>query len=65
MDVLFILLIINYNKKMEKVFKVVIVSFLYLYGTVWIFNHVDAWVGIGVFVLGLYISAKLLIKKLK
>lgn len=40
----------------------IVLAVIYLYMTIWIFNHVNAWVGIGVFVLGLYISAKLLFK---
>lgn len=50
---------------MNKLFGTVLAVLIYLYSTVWIFNHIDAWVGIGVFVLGLFISAKLIFKNKK
>lgn len=25
---------------------------VYLYGSIWLFNHVNAWLGIGIFLLG-------------
>ena len=47
----------------NKLFLTVLAVFMYLFISVWTFNHIDAWVGIGVFVLGLFISAKLIFKK--
>jgi hypothetical protein len=49
----------------EKFFLRIVSVPIYLYVTVWTFNHINAWVGIGVFVLGLYISAKLIFKTKK
>ena len=49
----------------NKFFMIVLAVFLYLFITIWTFNHIDAWVGIGVFVLGLFISAKLIFKNKK
>lgn len=41
------------------------ISVLWTLASAWCFNHVDAYVGIGAFVLGIYISAKLIFKNNK
>lgn len=48
---------------LNKLFLTVFAVLLYLFISTWVFNHIDAWVGIGVFILGIYISAKLIFKK--
>ena len=45
--------------------KITILTVLWMFVSFWSFNHIDAWVGIGIFVLGLYISAKLIFKNKK
>lgn len=49
----------------NKLLIIILSTFIYLYVTIWTFNHIDAWVGIGIFVLGIYISAKKLFKNKK
>ena len=49
----------------NKLFLTVLAVFLYLFISVWSFNHIDAWVGICIFVLGIFISAKLIFKNKK
>jgi hypothetical protein len=49
----------------NKIFLTVLAIVGYLYTSIWSFNHINAWVGICVFVLGLYISAKLIFKNKK
>ena len=49
----------------NKLFLILLCVAVYLYVTVLTFNHIDAWAGIGVFVLGLFISAKLIFKNFK
>ncbi len=50
---------------LDRISKIVITSFICVFTTFWTFNHINAWVGIGIFVLGLYISAKLIFKNEK
>lgn len=38
-------------------FVVFIMSSLWIYASIWSFNHINAWAGIGLFILGIYISA--------
>ena len=54
---------IMYN--IDKITVTVLIVLLWMFISIWIFNHVDAWLGIGVFTLGIYISLKLIFKKLK
>jgi len=49
----------------DKFSRVAISIVLWIFVSFWSFNHIDAWVGIGIFVLGLYISAKLIFKNKK
>jgi hypothetical protein len=49
----------------NKIFSTFIIVALWLFASVWCFNHVDAWIGIGVFILGVYISVKQLEKPSK
>jgi hypothetical protein len=53
------------NMNVNNIFLKVLVVFSFIFSSIWIFNHINAWVGIGVFVLGLYISAKLIFKTKK
>lgn len=46
----------------NKIFLNFICISIYIFIVNWTFNHIDAWVGIGIFVLGLFISTKLLFK---
>jgi hypothetical protein len=48
----------------NKFFLVLVAVCLYIYVTSWVFNHMNAWVGIGIFVLGIYISSKQVTKHL-
>lgn len=49
----------------NKIFIVILSVLIYLYVTVWTFNHVDAWVAIGIFILGIYIASKQIFKNNK
>jgi hypothetical protein len=49
----------------NKVFLTFIIVGLWLFASIWCFNHVNAWIGIGLFILGLYISAKKISKTIK
>jgi hypothetical protein len=49
----------------NKVVLVLLLLFGWLFVTFWIFNHVDAWAGIGFGVVGLTITANKISKKLK
>lgn len=49
----------------NKIFSTFIIVALWLFASIWCFNHIDAWIGIGVFILGLYISAKQIFKPSK
>jgi hypothetical protein len=42
----------------NKIFLVAIAVILWIYASFWCFNHIDAWFGIAVFILGTYISIK-------
>ena len=35
-----------------------IIVALWIFASFWCFNHINAWAGIGLFILGMYISAK-------
>lgn len=49
----------------NKIFLTFIIVVLWIFASVWCFNHVNAWIGIAVFILGLYISAKQIFKPSK
>jgi hypothetical protein len=49
----------------DKITVTTLVVLLWIFISIWIFNHVEAWFGIAVFVLGIYISLKLIFKKSK
>jgi hypothetical protein len=49
----------------NKVSLISLIGLLWIFASVWCFNHVDAWVGIGAFALGIYISAKQIFKNNK
>lgn len=49
----------------NKVAGVIFLVFGWVFGTFWIFNHINVWAGIAVGVLGLIISANQINKKLK
>jgi RsiW-degrading membrane proteinase PrsW (M82 family) len=46
----------------NKTFLTIIIVGLWLFASFWCFNHINAWIGIGVFILGIYISAKQIFK---
>jgi hypothetical protein len=46
----------------NKIFFITLLAFLWTFVTFWSFNHINSWVGIGLGVLGVYISAKLILK---
>ena len=41
---------------MNKVFFTILGVAVYLFVTVWAFNHIDPWSAIGIFILGVYIA---------
>lgn len=45
----------------NRVILTAIAMFLWVYASIWCFNHINAWIGIATFILGTYI----LIKKLE
>jgi hypothetical protein len=49
----------------NKIFLTFIVVALWIFASVWCFNHINAWIGIGVFILGIYISVKQIFKPSK
>jgi len=49
----------------NKIFSTFIIVALWLFASIWCFNHIDAWIGIGVFIFGLYISAIQIFKTIK
>jgi RsiW-degrading membrane proteinase PrsW (M82 family) len=49
----------------NKIFLTFIVVALWIFASVWCFNHINAWIGIGLFILGTYISVKQLNKTSK
>lgn len=49
----------------NKVAGVLLLLFGWLFASFWVFNHINAWVGIGLGVLGLVITTNQIIKKLK
>jgi hypothetical protein len=49
----------------NKFFLTSMIVVLWIFASIWCFNHIDAWIGIGVFILGMYISAKQIFKIIK
>lgn len=49
----------------NKIFSISIIIGLWIFASFWCFNHVDAWIGIGAFILGMYISTKQIFKPSK
>ena len=49
----------------NKVAGVMLLLFGWIFATFWIFNHIDAWAGIGFGVVGLIIAANQINKKSK
>lgn len=35
---------------------------IFLFVTIWTFNHINPWVAIGIFIVGIYIAAKNIFK---
>lgn len=50
---------------MTKAFLSVIGVAGYLFVINWAFNHIDPWIAIGIFIVGLYIALKQILKQLK
>lgn len=46
----------------NKITIVLLVIFIWIFATFWTFNHIDPWVSIGMFILGIYIIVKKLEK---
>jgi len=42
----------------NKIFMAFIIVLLWTFASAWCYNHINAWIGIGLFILGIYISAK-------
>jgi len=42
----------------NKIFMTFIIVVLWIFASIWCFNHINAWIGIGLFILGTYISTK-------
>ena len=55
------------NKEGEKLkrFFLLIIVLADLYGGIWLFNHVNGWLGICVILVGLYIIAKFIVSFIK
>jgi|LakMenEpi03Aug12_release.lakeMendotaPanAssembly.Ray.scaffolds.fasta_scaffold4375363_2 hypothetical protein len=49
----------------NKVAGVILLVLGWAFGAVWVFNHINAWAGIGLVVVGLVISANQINKKIK
>jgi hypothetical protein len=49
----------------NKIFLIFIIIIVWIFASIWCFNHINAWIGIGVFILGTYISIKQLEKTSK
>lgn len=50
---------------MTKAFLSVIGVAGYLFVINWAFNHIDPWIAIGIFIVGLYIALKQILKTIK
>jgi len=49
----------------NKFTKITLTTVFLIFTSIWSFNHIDAWLGIGIFIFGMYISAKLIFKNKK
>jgi uncharacterized membrane protein SirB2 len=47
---------------MNKTFFIILVVAVYFFFNIWAFNHIDPWVSIGFFIVGIYIAAKQIFK---
>lgn len=50
---------------MTRVFFTVLGIAVYLFIINWAFNHIDPWVAMGLFIIGIYIAAKQIFKTIK
>jgi hypothetical protein len=47
-------------------YSLILLSILtYVYGTIWTFNHIDAWIGIALFIVGLIFLINQISKQFK
>jgi hypothetical protein len=44
-------------KTMLKFFTKLLILFIFIYLCIWIYNHINAWAGIGVFIVGILLAA--------
>lgn len=52
---------------MFKLFKktwFILISLIGLYFSIWVFNHIDAWIGILLFISALWLAIEIFIKKI-
>lgn len=49
----------------NKIFLYTLIALIWVYASLWSFNHIDPWVGIGMVILGIYISTKQIFKSNK
>ena len=42
---------------MLKFFTKILILFIFIYLCIWIYNHINAWAGIGVFIIGILLAA--------
>lgn len=53
----------NQNPMKEIAF--VLITFVALYGGLWLFNHVNAWIGIAEIILVIYVFIKIILSTIK
>lgn len=53
------------GKQIRKMAAVVLLGLAALYGGLWLFNHVNAWLGIAAVIIVVYAVAKLIVSTLK
>lgn len=49
----------------NKIFFYALIVAIWVYASLWCFNHINPWVGIGMVILGMYISTKQIFKSNK
>jgi hypothetical protein len=50
-------LILIQKVMINKIVGISLLVAIFLFATIWIFNHINAWVAIGIFIVGIYIAA--------
>lgn len=54
-----------FNKMIYKYSLILLSILTYVYGTIWTFNHIDAWIGIALFIVGLIFLINQISKQFK